>query len=265
MPASYKIETIFDKYKSKVYRLALSITRNPSDAEDITQNAFLKIIKNLSYFREESQISTWIYKIAYNEALMFLRKKKSQNRLSQFLNKSKQKSAYGLFVNWAKLPDQSLLDGELKERINNAIADLPIKYRMPLILDNAKDLPLKESAKVLGLKINSLKTRLHRARLIIKHDISGYFHDQEQAKAKNKRGCAILVGFMNKLVIGEMGKIKTAAFKKHIKDCRACGLFLDSYQKAIVVTKALECQDIPEKLKNKIGSFIKEERSRGEN
>jgi RNA polymerase sigma-70 factor (ECF subfamily) len=68
-------EEIFIKYKDKVYRLAISIVHNDKDAEDIVQNTFMKILKNLRYFRHQSNISTWIYRIAYNESLMYLRKK----------------------------------------------------------------------------------------------------------------------------------------------------------------------------------------------
>lgn len=82
--AAYGLEDTFKKYKNKVYGLALSITHNEKDAEDILQNTFFKIIKNIKGFRGESSLSTWIYKIAYNETLMYLRKKKNTHCSSQF-------------------------------------------------------------------------------------------------------------------------------------------------------------------------------------
>ena len=77
MPNPYNLESIFKKYKDKVYRLGLSITRNERDAEDVLQNTFLKAIGNLRYFRRKSSISTWIYRIAVNTALNKGRQKPS--------------------------------------------------------------------------------------------------------------------------------------------------------------------------------------------
>lgn len=254
--AQLDIETIFRRYKDKVYRLAISIARNDSDAEDIMQNTFIKIIRNLKYFRNQSSISTWIYKIAYNEALMHLRKRKSQFRLSNYLKAPKAKLEAGLFVNWSRLPDQQLLEGELKERVGLAIRQMPIKYRMPLLLDMVEELPLKDSAGILGLKINSLKTRLRRAHLLIKSEITDYFRDKEEPKEKRERKCGIWTGFIYDYARGNLSKRRSRAFKGHIKDCSSCNSFLDNYVKAIYITRALECRDLPEQLKDKIKAFL---------
>lgn len=243
-----EISEIFAKYKNKVYRLALSITRNEKDAEDVLQNTFLKVIKNLAFFKKKSQISTWIYRIAYNEALMQLRKRRSGFRLSR--------ASKGLFVNWAKLPDQELLDREIKQRVDDSIRQLPIQYRMALLLDNVEGLSLKESARVLNLKINSLKTRLHRARMIVKKDISDYFKDRQIKEEKQSRKCGSWTGFVYDYSIGGLGKGLRGAFRRHIGDCRGCKSFLSSYNKAIRITRALECRDIPDELKYKIETFL---------
>lgn len=250
------IETIFNKYKNRVYRLALSITRNERDAEDITQNTFLKIMKNLQYFRHKALLSTWIYRIAFNESLMYLRKRASHFKISSYLSKPQAKLDSGLFVNWSKLPDEQLLDNEFKERMDNAIRFLPIKYRMPLLLENVERLPLKDNAKILGININSLKTRLHRSRLIIKSEIVDYFRDKEEKPEKQDRKCAIWMGFIYNYAKGNLGKRKQNTFKKHIKDCLSCKSFLNTYTKAIRITKALECQDLPNELRNKIETFL---------
>lgn len=256
MPDSSAVELIFDKFKDKVYRLAFSITRNPSDAEDVTQNTFIKVIKNLKYFRNKSLLSTWIYKIAYNESLMFLRKRRLQSRLSGSIIKELKSADTGLFVNWPKMPDSQLLHNELKERLDQAINRMPIKYRMPLLLDNVEELPQKMSAKVLGLKLNSLKTRLHRAHLLVKSEISDYFKDKGISQEEKNRKCGIWTGFIYKYSKGELNERKRESFRKHIKDCLSCNVFLDMYQKAIAVTKALECRDLPDELKDRIETFL---------
>jgi len=153
------IEDIFHKYKHKIYRLALSMTKNTNEAEDVVQDVFLKIIKNIDTFKGKSSLSTWIYRIAYNEALMHLRQRKKLSRVnysdykeSQITNKD-----IGLFVNWSLLPDEIAEEHELKARIDQALALMPIKYRMVLLLRALEGLSVKETAEILRLKENSVK------------------------------------------------------------------------------------------------------------
>ena len=255
-PASGNIEFIFKKYKDKVYRLALNITRNPSDAEDALQNTFLKVMDNLKGFRNKSSLSTWIYRISYNEALMLLRKKRQQARLSGSVIRELKVKDSGLFVNWPKMPDSALLDNELKMRVDKAVSCMPIKYRMPLLLDNVEELPQKESARILRLKVNSLKTRLHRAHLLVKNEITDYFKDKGISEEAGNKRCGIWMGFIYKYVSVGLNKTKKYSFKKHIEDCPGCNAFLGSYQNAIAVTKALECRDLPDELREKIETFL---------
>lgn len=190
---------------------------------------------------------------------MSLRKRKSQLKLSNYLGRFGRKTQ-GLFINWPKLPDSYLLDKELKERMDGAIRHMPIKYRLPLLLDNVEELPLKISADILGLKINSLKTRLHRAHQMLKVDISDYFRDKQPWEDKTSLNCNVWISFVYDYVKGFLGKSKNTAFRRHIKDCASCNSFLDAYLKAINITSALECQDLPQQLKDRIETFLRKPR-----
>ncbi|MDD5654003.1 MAG: sigma-70 family RNA polymerase sigma factor [Candidatus Omnitrophica bacterium] len=245
-----EIKEIFRQYHQKIFRLAVSITRNEKDAEDVLQNTFIKIIKNLKYFRHKSNISTWIYRITYNEALMFLRKKSSQTRAYNRVSNSQKKALGGsMYIHWSKLPDEELLKKELKDRMDNSIRSLPIKYRMPLLLHNIEDLPIREAAQVLRIKPNSFKTRLLRSRRLIGKDISAYFQDISRTKEKNDPRCSLWMDFFYK-------QAKSNGFKRHISDCADCKNFINAYNKAISITKGLECKDIPAELKEKIKSYL---------
>lgn len=250
-----EIEDIFNRYKNRVYRLALSISKNEKDAEDILQNTFLKIAQNIKRFKFRSRLSTWIYKIAYNEALMTLRKKYRRFGLYDD-RRYLEEVPSGLFINWAKFPSEQLLDRELKERLEAAIRHMPIKYRMPLLLTNVEDFSLRDTANILGLKINSLKTRLHRARLIIKSEISDYFRDVQEKEEKEDKRCGIYLGFIYHYAEGDLDEDRRSAFREHIKDCNGCNIFIGKYLQAIKITKALECNDIPEELKVKLETFL---------
>lgn len=261
MNTPFDVNLIFKNYKDKIYRLALSIARNDKDAEDIVQNTFLKITKNLKKFKNKSQISTWIYRIAYNEALMFLRKRQRQFKLARYLSREKKTaiSGSGIFVNWSKLADEELLGKEIRNKINDAIRQMPIKYRMSILLHKIEGFNLRETSKILGLKENSLKTRMHRGYMFIRSQIEDYYKDKVRLR-RNKR-CSLLTGFIQDYAKGKMDKKGETAFKTHIRYCLHCNSFLNGYLKAIRITGALQCQDLPLELQEKIKSFILENKT----
>lgn len=247
------IEDLFEQYKNKVYRLAAGITRNAKDAEDITQNTFVKAVKNRSKFQGRSKPSTWIYRIAYNEAMAFLRKRYRDAKLMSAAGET----PGAIFINWPSMPDRDALDGELKERLDRAIAHIPIKYRMPLLLHYTEGLPIKDAAGIMRIKINSFKTRLRRASLLVAKEIKDYYGDKVSREAQEEAKCGLFTGFIYDYINGRLNAGKKSSFERHIKDCPVCISFLDSYSTAVRITKALECRDIPGPLKAKFDIFFK--------
>jgi len=255
------IEEIFKKYKNKVYRLAISITRNEKDSEDVSQNVFIKIINNINKFRGNSSVSTWIYRITYNEALMHLRKRRSQREVYETIPDDEDAPKADLFINWAKLPDKELLDKELRERLDNSIRQMDIKYRMPLLLHNVEGLPIKTVVSVLGIKENTVKTRLYRPRDMLKSEISDYFKDKDGKEPAQAPKCGLWTDFVYKYAAEGLNKEKKASFDRHIEDCNECKSFFSAYTKAIRITNALACSDIPVGLQKKIETFLLNESS----
>jgi len=253
------IEDTFRNYKHKIYGLALSITRDAKEADDILQDVFLKIIKNIDTFKGKSSLSTWIYRIAYNEALMHLRQRKKLSRVSYSEDNESQISSkdIGLFINWPTLPYKEAEEHELITNIDKAIALMPIKYRLVLLLRTLEGLSVKETAEILKLKENSVKSRLHRARLIIHKELIDYENKHQPESSKNKDDfCSIATRFIYDYIEGHLAKTQQNDFKKHITDCQECNIFLDTYTKAIAITNALQCLDIPPVLQDKIKNFI---------
>jgi len=243
-------------YQNKIYRLALSISRNEKDAEDITQNTFIKVMLNLPAFKARSKFSTWIYRIAYNESLMFLRKRRRVfNSTDAYLNYASRLPA-GLSVQWSKLPDEQLLDDELKSRIDLSLRNIPIQYRMPILLHHIEGFSLDETARILGVKESTVKTRLHRAYLMLKGHISSYFNDLPARTRKEEVSCGLWNKFLFGYAMETLGANREKSFKRHIKNCDNCNNFLNLYLKAIRITRALTCQDIPKELKEKLNTFL---------
>lgn len=254
--ASLDLAKIIPQYRDRIYRLALSILHNRSDAEDVLQNTLIKISRKISGFKNHCQLSTWIYRIAYNESLMFLRKKRSLFRSINAYKKYTQKFPAEFRVNWPGTPDKALLDGELKQRIESAFRDLPICYRMPVLLHNIEELPLIDVARILKLTTPAVKARLHRAYLKLRDQIDGYFNDKPEYSRTRPARCGVWTRFVFDYANKKLETEKKVSFETHLSDCPECKVFLDSYLDAIRITGALECPDLPAALKKEIDKII---------
>ena len=169
--------------KSKIYALALKMTANPDDAEDIVQETFLKAIDKIDQFREESSFGTWLYSIALNESRAHLGKQKHADLkpIEEYLpTKSAddlhQGNNHQLF-DW-KDPHQELEEDELRKIIQEVIDELPLKYKEVFLLRYYEELSIKEIAKIINETIASTKSRVLRARLAIRDQLSTIFEDR---------------------------------------------------------------------------------------
>lgn len=154
-------------FERRVYAVAMAILSNPSDAEEVAQEAVLKALANLHGFRGDARFSTWLIQITVNEARLRLRK--DRRRLYDSIDEG-QKSEEGDyrpkdFADWREIPSDALKRKELREALKRAIASLPVRYREVLILRDVENLNIEETATTLGISESNVKTRLHRARL----------------------------------------------------------------------------------------------------
>jgi RNA polymerase sigma-70 factor (ECF subfamily) len=168
-----------NRYADKIFRLALRITRNPSDAEEVLQEVFLTMEK-LDTFRGESKFSTWLYRVAANASYMHLRanKKKYENEVSleDYTSYNGSGALEGVQLkDWSNIPDEVLLSREGMEIIARAVNELPEQYRIVFHLRDVEGLTNPEVAKVLGLSLTAAKSRIHRARLFLRDKLSDYF------------------------------------------------------------------------------------------
>ena len=149
------------------YRAAFAILRNEHDAEDVSQEAMLKALTNLSSFRQESKFSTWLVQITINEARMRLRKER--RNLYESIDEGVETDDGDYipkdFADWREIPSEALEQQRLKEALQKAIASLAPKYQAVFILRDMQDASIAETSKALGITEASVKTRLLRARL----------------------------------------------------------------------------------------------------
>ncbi|MFN8398628.1 MAG: sigma-70 family RNA polymerase sigma factor [Anaerolineales bacterium] len=174
---------LVDTYSSPIYRLGLKMLGNEQDAEDILQNTFLNALTHLADFEGRSSLSTWLYRIAANEALMLIRKRKPNINIEDMQSEDADDVPLPeTFVDWSVLPEKELLSGESKNAIENAVKKLPESLRMVFILRDVEDLSIKETAEILNLTEVNVKTRLLRARMALREQLSSYYAERTPRK-----------------------------------------------------------------------------------
>jgi RNA polymerase sigma-70 factor (ECF subfamily) len=169
---------LVDAYSGSIYRLGLKMLGREQDAEDVLQNTFIKILQNIAGFEERSSLSTWIYRIAANEALMMLRKMRPEISLDDQGLETDEDFAPIELADWSPLPESILLSGELKKYLDRAIEKLPESLRLVFILRDIEGLSIKETSEALNLTETNVKTRLLRARLNLREQLSVYFNER---------------------------------------------------------------------------------------
>jgi len=177
---------VLHEYAPRVYSLVRRMLGNDADAEDVTQEVFLRVLRNLDTFRGEAAFPTWLHRVAVNAALTYRRQKavRARHEAEEAVEDlTTENSISGPGRSWSVPPEQQVLDRETQEQIEAAIAGLGEKYRDVYVLSDVEGLPSAEVAALLGLSLPAVKSRLHRARLKMRAALAPYF-DQERVTSK---------------------------------------------------------------------------------
>lgn len=170
---------LVEAYSGRLYRLGLKMLDNPQDAEDILQETFLKAFRGIKNFDGRSSLSTWLYRIAVNEALMLLRRKQPETISIDEPEENHQENSEPLqIVDWCCLPEEQIMTEEVRSRLNAAIRNLPPRLRAVFLLREIEDLSTEETAQALNLTETAVKTRLSRARMRLREELSAYFSER---------------------------------------------------------------------------------------
>jgi RNA polymerase sigma-70 factor (ECF subfamily) len=164
---------LIQPYERRVYAAALAILRNEADAEDIAQDSILKALRHLAQFRGEARFSTWLLRITVNEARM-RRRRMTAHAMDSINDTQDDEGEYAPreFADWREIPSESLERKEVRIALVEALSSLGEKYRSVFVLRDIQHLSIEETAKVLDISPGSVKTRLLRARLMLRDFLS---------------------------------------------------------------------------------------------
>jgi RNA polymerase sigma-70 factor (ECF subfamily) len=170
-----------DAYSSKIYQLAFRYLRNKEDAEEITQDVLFKVYRKVDAFRGDAQLSSWIYRITFNAAMSRLRTARYQRAQAEDRRAAAAIDEDGSMTprtpdvaDWSDMADERVLRTQLRQRVFRAILALPAIYRAPVMLRDIQGMSTEEASAMLKVKDQTLKSRLHRGRLILRKQLADF-------------------------------------------------------------------------------------------
>ena len=161
-------------YGPKIYQLAFRYVKNREDAEEVAQDVLLKVVTKIHAFRGDAALSSWIYRITFNTAMSRLRSARAARAGEAHEDSLDQPGVSGELpgarelADWTFMADEEVLRGEMRRRLMKAVLELPAIYRVPVVLRDIHGLTTQEASAVLHVKDQTLKSRLHRGRLILR-------------------------------------------------------------------------------------------------
>jgi RNA polymerase sigma-70 factor (ECF subfamily) len=172
------VHELAERYGSRIYQLALRHMKNGEDAEEVTQDVLMKVYRKIGAFRGDSALSSWIYRITFNTSMSRLRTSRlaraaqqhDRNREDQDDNRRALREP----ADWSSMPDEELLRAQLRRAVVAAIQELPEIYRVPVVLRDIEGLSTEEASTRLHVKDQTLKSRLHRGRLMLRQRLQAF-------------------------------------------------------------------------------------------
>jgi RNA polymerase sigma-70 factor (ECF subfamily) len=170
------VSDLSSEYGAKIYRLAFRYLKNREDAEEVAQDVLLKVYQKIDAFRGDAALSSWIYRITFNSAMSRLREFK-QNLPAAPERQLDEESGLPVkreVVDWSPLADEQMFRAEMRQTLVQALREMPVLYRAPVILRDVQGLTTEEASAVLHVKEQTLKSRLHRGRLMLREHLSQF-------------------------------------------------------------------------------------------
>ncbi|MDQ3171772.1 MAG: sigma-70 family RNA polymerase sigma factor [Acidobacteriota bacterium] len=164
-------------YGPMIQQLALRYMKSWEDAEEVAQDVMMKVVRRIDLFRGDSALSSWIYRITFNTAMSRLRNSKHSRPfevLQSELSKDAERAEPFEIADWSGLGDESVMRAELRAAVAGALTELPDVYRVPVVLRDIQGMTTEEASQVLQVKTQTLKSRLHRGRMMLRERLGDF-------------------------------------------------------------------------------------------
>jgi RNA polymerase sigma-70 factor, ECF subfamily len=239
------LEALLARIEPRVYRFGMKLCHNPEDASDILQETLLAMARGVKDFRGASSVSTWLYTIARSYCIKKRRRSKYAPESETSLHDTKDGEAALQLADPSRSPDDALAGRQVEEALERAIRSLDDMYREVLVLRDVEGLTAPEVAEVMGLSVEAVKSRLHRARLSVRESVAPALGAPGPAP-RSREGCPDVVRLFSQHLEGEISSSLCADLEGHLAGCPACAERCASLQRTLAVCKSMPLARVPE-------------------
>jgi RNA polymerase sigma-70 factor (ECF subfamily) len=244
------IEALLSAQQPRLYRFGLKLCRDPEDAKEVLQDSLLAAARTLPAFQGESSLATWLYTIARSFCIKRRRRGKSQPAPETPLEGDAAREASRL-VDQRPLSDELYARRQLGQAVDRALEQLPPDYREVVLLRDVEGLTAPETAKVLGIKVQAVKSRLHRARAALRMQLAPALGEIEPARTD---GCPDILALYSAHLEGEITADTCARMESHLAGCARCQRTCDSLKQVLSL-----CQLAPDDVPRDVQESVRQE------
>jgi RNA polymerase sigma-70 factor (ECF subfamily) len=231
------LETLLERHQGQVYRFGMKMCRDPEDAKDVLQDTLLAMARSVRDFRGASSISTWLYTIARSFCIKKRRKSKFAPAQERSLDTELAAEATEL-EDPSKTPDEQLAGKQIERALERAIETLDPTYREVLLLRDVEGLTAPEVAEILGIGVQAVKSRLHRARLSVRGHVAPMLGVKPHVPAGAPATCPDVLSLLSQHLEGEISADVCARMERHLDQCEYCRSACDSLKETLALCRA---------------------------
>lgn len=251
------LEALLARHQPRVYRFGLKMCRDPEDAKDVLQDTLLAVARGVKDFRGSSQVSTWLYTIARSFCIKKRRRSKFAPEVEESLDAHAPGEEARQLADPARGADESLAGRQIEVALEQAIGALDPMYREVLVLRDVEGLSAPEVAEVMGLSVEAVKSRLHRARVAVREAVAPVIGVPGALAPRASESCPDIVQLFSQHLEGEISSTLCADMERHLAGCPSCASRCDSLQRTLALCKATPLPAVPTPVQNEVRVALK--------
>jgi len=251
------IEELLRRYQSRIYQFGMKMCGEPEDAKDVLQDTLLTMARSLRSFRRDSSLSTWLYTIARSFCIKKRRKSKFAPAREMSLN-AVGSEYFEPAGDPSQQPDQVVSAKELQEHLSQAIQSLEPAHREVLVLRDVEELTASETARVLGISVEAVKSRLHRARLAVREQLAPLLGVKEKPGIAVSTACPDVLTIFSRHLEGEIDPGTCKKMESHLAGCASCRNACDSLKKTLTLCRNSGNVSVPSDVQESVRKAIRD-------
>jgi RNA polymerase sigma-70 factor (ECF subfamily) len=251
------LEELLERHQSQVYRFGMKMCRDPEDAKDVLQDTLLAVARGVGDFRGESSLSTWLYTVARRFCLKKRRRSKFAPRSVESLDTDAGLEAMGL-ADPAESPADALEGKRIEEALEEALFALEPHYREVLVLRDVEGLSAKEVSQVLGIGVEAVKSRLHRARLAVRARLAPLLGVSPDGAGAAPGTCPDVLTFFSRHLEDDVDAELCSEMERHLEACGRCRGACESLQRTLRLCRSSSSPSIPEPVKRSVKDAVRQ-------